>query len=65
MESQIRCPPAGSVGEGLSKEQWLLLALLSGRNVAPAALALMPDNSVSPHMSLVSQAVASAKSQRE
>ena len=40
------------MGEGLSKEQWPLSALLSGRKLSPA-LTLMPNNSVPPCMSLV------------
>ena len=56
MESQTWCLPAGSVGEGSSKEQWPLQVLLSGRKLStilPPALALMLDNSVPPPMSPV------------
>ena len=52
METEIGHPPAGSVGRGLSKEQWLLPALLSGKKSAPSALALMSDNSVLSHLPL-------------
>ena len=41
------------LGEGSAKKQWPLPALVSVRKPPPAALALMPDNSVLPHMSLM------------
>ena len=50
-------PPADSLGVGVgvgsSKEQWFLPAVLCGRKLSPA-FALMSDNSVPPHMPLVS-----------
>ena len=55
MESQIWCPPAGSLAllaEGLEKEQWTLPALLFVRKL-PSVLAVMLGSSVPPHKSLM------------
>ena len=56
-ETQIWHPLVSSAGEGVvfsEKEQWPLLALLSGKKQPhPPDLDLIPDNSVYPHISLV------------
>lgn len=51
-------------GEGTTQEQWLLLAHICEKAV-PSSLALKPDDSVLPHMSLAFELLPSARAQDE
>ena len=53
LETQIWRLPAGSVGEGLRKGKMASASTSFWEKAAFPALALMPDNSFPPHMSLV------------